>query len=1124
MSNLWEVPNNHKIILAERVRLDSGELRLPVTNDVNTIFIIAGNLPSGLRVEGTHLLGTPFEEATTTEYKVVFRALSPSGIQDRTILFYVGEEDEPYWVTNSDLLPVGTGESYFVLDNEFIDFQLIAQDPDVSAGQPLEYYIRPGDGELPPGIQLTVDGKLVGVVEPLLALDKRAESGGWDTSPYDIFPSDFSIKSDSGWSSFFYDTVGFDFAYKSQTPKKLNRYYQFRVTVNDGYTEDPPKRIFRIYVVGDDYLRSDNSIMKVSSGVFRADNTNIRPVQWLTPADLGYKRANNNVTVYLDVYNSDTLDGKIIYSLDEKNDDDTPSVLPLGTKIDTLSGEITGTIGYQPAVTKEYKFTVTATRYTIDTDYAIVTGTIFEDTMAGQTSFRIYKLPLTEQDGVTLNDGIDDLAILRNETIVLEGRSYLVESVDGTNEDFDIITLTTPLEAKYEFTVDQRSEPEANYLVVDKVNYLVQQELIGKTISFNRGIEKYKIEDFQNYVEWEIISPSNSIKINLAAADTIPLPAAAGAEPRIDKIKRMFNRERPQDIPVFVSIADADRIRFLAPNNTYTASGRIKQIFYYGGTAENDITYTKIRDNVDIIKFENNFLLERTFLPGQTIGISLFADDFFEKSILSNANTDITNPSSSKTFTLKVLGEVDSTIQWLTDPDLGTITANFISTLRVVAATTVPDARLIYTLESGSLPNGLSLAYNGEIVGKVSQFGTLSNLGLTTIDGSNFSLDNGTTSIDRRKKFTIKAADRFGYSAVEQEFTVLINDEDDTLYSNLYMRPMLEPSIRDEYRRFVNNPMIFPPSAIYRSADENFGVQSTINILAYAGIETTKIDEYVAAAAKNHKRKQYRTGSVKRAVAKNPGSNDIVYEVVYLEVIDPQEPAQGKTAEFTIAKPDPAITVDSVGLEVLDDTTAQDTGVDIVSVDGRYKDQEVVIDGSSSFTVYRKDGSPIRQEFDNNDIDIALRDGGEANIDITISDAEPLRQRFRDGIGNNVKADTDAVVVNAANELRYYISNITNMRERLEEIGKSQNNYLPLWMRTGQETTIQELGYTLAIPLAYCKEGKSEQVRLNVQNAINSGEFDFKKLNLDIDRYVLDSAEGITEERYIVFQNYIFNV
>lgn len=1122
MADLWEVSNNFKITLAERVRLDTGDLRLPVSSTVTSIRLLAGKLPSGLRIVGTEILGTPFEQATTVEYKVVLRATADTGIQDRTLIFYVGEEDQPFWVTNPDLLPVGRGDSFFILDNEFIEFQLIAQDPDVSAGQPLEYYIRSGDGELPPGIRLTSDGKLVGVVEPLLALDKRAESGGWDTSPYDIFPIDFAIRSDNGWDSFFYDTVNFDFSYAAQTPKKLNRYYQFRVTVNDGYSTEPPQRVFRIFVVGDDYLRADNSIMKVSNGVFKADNTNIRQPIWITPSNLGYKRANNNITVYLDVYNSDTLDGKVIYSLEENNDDGTPSILPPGTKIDTLNGEITGTLPYQPAVTKEYKFTVRATRYTLDVDYALVTATVYEDTLAGSRSFKVYKLPLTVQDGVTLNDGIDDLAILRGESLVLNGKTYYVEAVDGTNEDYDIITLVTPIEAKVEFTVAEPSISESNYLIVEKVNYIVQQSMLGKTLRI--ASEQYTIKDFYNYVEWEISSATGSIGINLTAAETSAAPIGV-SESRVDLLNRIFNKGRPEDIPVFVLAADVGLIRIIVPNDSLSSSARIKQIFYYIGSGIDNLVYTKIRDNIDIIKFTTNFELGRQFIKGQTIGLGLFADDVFEKSIISLANSDVNNPSTAKTFSLSVLGEVDSVIAWLSPANLGSITANFISTLRVVAATTVPDARLVYTLISGSLPNGLTLAYNGEIIGKVRQFGTLDSPGLTTIDGANFSLDNSTTTIDRSKTFKIKAADRFGFSAIEREFTVYINDEDDTLYSNLYMRPMLEPVIRDQYRRFISDPIIFPPSSIYRAADSNFGIQPTINILAYAGIETKRIDEFVAAVAKNHKRKTFRTGEVKRAIARDPGSTDTVYEVIYLELVDPQEPKQGKTAKYIVAQPDPPITVDTVALEVQDDVTAQDTGVALIPVDGRYRGQEVIIDGIDSFVIRNREGIPLVQVFDNNDVDVLLRDGiTEINIDIIASDAEPLRQRFRDKIINNIKADSNAVILNYANELRYYISNITNMREQLEEVGKSQSKFLPLWMRTGQENAIQELGYIPAIPLAYCKAGQGEQVRLNVLNALQNGEFDFKNLNIDIDRYVLDSAENINEERYIVFQNYIFNV
>ena len=79
-------------------------------------------------------------------------------------------------------------------------------------------------------------------------------------------------------------------------------------------------------------------------------------------------------------------------------------------------------------------------------------------------------------------------------------------------------------------------------------------------------------------------------------------------------------------------------------------------------------------------------------------------------------------------------------------------------------------------------------------------------------------------------------------------------------------------------------------------------------------------------------------------------------------------------------------------------------------------------------------------------------------------------------------------------------------------------------MRTGQDGSISELDYVTAIPLAYCKEGKAKLVQQNVKNALTNGEFDFKQINFDVDRYIVDSATGIQDERYIVFPNYIFNV
>ena len=81
--------------------------------------------------------------------------------------------------------------------------------------------------------------------------------------------------------------------------------------------------------------------------------------------------------------------------------------------------------------------------------------------------------------------------------------------------------------------------------------------------------------------------------------------------------------------------------------------------------------------------------------------------------------------------------------------------------------------------------------------------------------------------------------------------------------------------------------------------DDSFGLQPKLKCLSYAGIETKAIGDFVSAVAKNRKRKKYKLGDVKKAVAKNPGSNDTVYEVIYVDVIDPAEPelGKGKTAK-----------------------------------------------------------------------------------------------------------------------------------------------------------------------------------------------------------------------------------
>ena len=252
----------------------------------------------------------------------------------------------------------------FVLDGDYVNYQLSAIDQDLATGQKLTYYIPPRGGSLPPGLSLSEDGIISGFPEPILMNELGDINGNYDMHLYDKYAYDYGVRPYNGFDSFLYDNTIFDFSDLVRNPRKLNRYYSFIVRAFDGqYYED---RQFRIFVIGDDLFRADTTIMEVGTRVYTADVTPIRKPIWLTPSYLGKRRANNYITTFLDVYDVNTLRGAIGYVLDPVNPDGTASKLPLNMTLDQITGEIYGDVPYQPAVTKTYKFTVRAIRYDPD--------------------------------------------------------------------------------------------------------------------------------------------------------------------------------------------------------------------------------------------------------------------------------------------------------------------------------------------------------------------------------------------------------------------------------------------------------------------------------------------------------------------------------------------------------------------------------------------------------------------------------------------------------------------------------------------------------------------------------------------------------------------------------------
>jgi hypothetical protein len=674
MTIKWITPAGSLGTITERVPID---ILLEAESSIGEKLqysIISGSLPRGVRLIENSLRGSPSEVRIFTTSRFVVRATDGVSVEDRTFSISVDGSDAPEWITKEGFLQVGKGKSFFVLDNAKVNFQLEATDPDLVAGDVLEFYLMPMGGELPPGLSLSKSGLISGFTDPIFAIDVSVGGeGGYDINPYDITPSDFREAKTNGFDSFFYDSFGFDYNEPSRIPRRLSRAYTFVVAVSDGL--NVVTRIFRIYVVTEEFLKADNSIVQIGTNVFTADSADRREPIWITESNLGKFRANNYVTIFLEVYNPPTLPGSITYILQPKNPDNTPSEVPLGTSLDTVTGQLAGAVPYQARVTKSYKFTVTAV--------------YFPSVAALSTNFK---------------------------------------------GDWNI----------------------------------ADQFVVGDSVRFN------------------------------------------------------------------------------------------------------GIIYIAIRNN-------------RNRSPENT--------EFWVSSITS----------VDKTFEVDVFGEIDSAVNWISDSNLGTIKPNQPSTIAVEAESLLYGGKVVYEFVSGKLPPGITFLPNGVVQGKVKQFADNAGPGLLrffekTIDSDNVeqrdfgtTFDSGSTTFDQKFTFTVRARDAANFAKVDKTFFFTVDSKSDKTFANLFIKALQTKEKRLQWTNFITDVTIFVPDDLYRYGDPNFATQTEIKMLVYAGIESVEAVKYVQAMSRNHYRKRILFGDLKTAKAKDPITQETLYEVVYIDAIDELE-------------------------------------------------------------------------------------------------------------------------------------------------------------------------------------------------------------------------------------------
>lgn len=283
---------------------------------------------------------------------------------------------------------------------------------------------------------------------------------------------------------------------------------------------------------------------------------------------------------------------------------------------------------------------------------------------------------------------------------------------------------------------------------------------------------------------------------------------------------------------------------------------------------------------------------------------------------------NIQDISSPVNFSITLLGDIDTEITWLTPEFLGTID-NGGTSMFYVAAVSAKGYNLQYRLKSGSnslLPQGLSLLSSGNIVGKVTfDVFSLDN-NTTTFDvtknGLSLSNTNTETTFDRVFTFTVNAFTANGFVSVDKVFKIKVLMAYNTPYENLYIKAMPPESDRELINSLLQNSDIFQPDFLYRADDPNFGRASDVVYWHAYGLTTSVLDDYVKAVQLNHYWKNLTLGEIKTAQATDSAGN-IIYEVVYSQIIDDLVNAQGQSVGKEVALPYPINAEDSTEIDVV---------------------------------------------------------------------------------------------------------------------------------------------------------------------------------------------------------------
>ena len=238
-------------------------------------------------------------------------------------------------------------------------------------------------------------------------------------------------------------------------------------------------------------------------------------------------------------------------------------------------------------------------------------------------------------------------------------------------------------------------------------------------------------------------------------------------------------------------------------------------------------------------------------------------------------------------FSFNLSNQVTGIVTWITNGDLGTLFNGAICNLKVDAASDIP---LEYRISSGALPPNLSLASDGEILGRVPDQPTSSLL----VNGDSTSFT-----------FTVEAfSSDYPMVSSFRTFSLTILQQFDQPTDIIFCKAT--PGIQDRLilGSLLSNTSLIPDEYLYRPNDAYFGKASSVVYAHMYGVYAADLAAYLQAVMLNHYWRSIILGEITTAVARN-AAGEVIYEVVYSYVIDNLKADELSETQSTFDDEDP---------------------------------------------------------------------------------------------------------------------------------------------------------------------------------------------------------------------------